>query len=357
MLQGKTLVQLAEEIERQKTQKKDYVVSTGQMYMTVSQGAEEEKGVPQLSLPDMAPLAINEIAHDQIGTKLGIPTKYYDRMLAQDPELLANNVNRWFQREPVKRMVRTLDGTARAFLSDRYRRIDNSDVAEAVLPIIGQMEGARVESCELTERRMYLKVLNERVQTEIVPGDIVTSGLLITNSEVGMGSVSVMPLVYRLVCRNGMIAADSGMKKYHAGRINEEDGNHEIYRSATIQADDRAFIMKLQDIVRAAAEIVQFQKIVAAMKTGVETKITGPDVSHVVELTSRSYGLTEHEGKGVLDYLIRGGDLSLYGMANAVTHQAQQVENYDRSTELEMVGWEILNMGRRQWAKLNAEAA
>jgi len=55
------------------------------------------------------------------------------------------------------------------------------------------MQGARIESCELTDTRMYIKVVNERIQTEVVPGDIVQAGILISNSEVGMGSVSVKP--------------------------------------------------------------------------------------------------------------------------------------------------------------------
>ena len=41
-------------------------------------------------------------------------------------------------------MVRTLGGTARAFLSERYRRIDNYEIAEAVLPIISDIKDARV---------------------------------------------------------------------------------------------------------------------------------------------------------------------------------------------------------------------
>ena len=36
-------------------------------------------------------------------------------------------------------MVRTLDGQVRAVLSDRYRRLDNYDLAENVLPILQQL--------------------------------------------------------------------------------------------------------------------------------------------------------------------------------------------------------------------------
>jgi hypothetical protein len=35
-------------------------------------------------------------------------------------------------------MLRTLDGQVRAVLSDRYRRLDNFDLAESVLPILQQ---------------------------------------------------------------------------------------------------------------------------------------------------------------------------------------------------------------------------
>lgn len=129
---------------------------------------------------------------------------YYDKMLEEYPELLAQNVNAWFQREPAVRMVRTIDGTARAFLSNRYRRIDNLDIAGIVLPVLQEMEGMHFESCQLTDSRMYIKVVNTRLEAEVVPGDIVQSGIIISNSEVGLGSVSIQPLVYRLVCSNGM---------------------------------------------------------------------------------------------------------------------------------------------------------
>jgi hypothetical protein len=354
MKEGKTLQELAAEIDRQNKVKKDYIANTDEMIMSVSEyGGEKDKGTPVLCLTGMNPFGINEIAHNQIGTKLGIPARYYDRMRTEQPELLAENVNTWFRKEPSRRMIRTLDGTARAFLSERFRRIDNYEIANAIFPMIADMKDATVESCEITEKRMYLKVVNPRITAEITKGDIVQSGLLISNSETGLGSVSVMPLVYRLVCTNGMIANDAGKKRYHSGRVNEGDDGYEIYRNETIEADDKAFVMKLQDIVRATADSVQFERIVTAMRTGTTTMITG-DIPGVVELASKNYGIMEKESEGVLDYLIRGKDLSLYGLANAVTRQAQEVKSYDRSTELEMTAWQILNMSRSEWKTLNA---
>ena len=150
------------------------------------------------------PMTITGIAHRQIGTHLRIPAAYYDRMREERPDLLAYNANTWFKQENSQRMLRTLDGSARAYLSNRYRRIDNIDIAGVTLPILGGLPDIRFESCQITESRMYIKAVNPRLQAEVSPADIVQAGVIISNSEVGLGSVSIQPLIYRLVCSNGM---------------------------------------------------------------------------------------------------------------------------------------------------------
>lgn len=353
MKAGKTLQELAIELDRQQAVKKDMIVDMGALSM--------DTGDTGLALQvtggsTAAEYGINDIAHRQIGQVLKIPALYYDRMKAEYPELLAQNVNGWFSRTPnMKRMLRTMDGTARAFLSDRYRRIDNFEVASAVLPIISGMDGASVESCELTDSRMYLKVVNPRVTAEVKKGDIVQAGIIISNSEVGMGSVNVSPLVYRLVCSNGMIAQDGAVRKYHVGRANEGGEDFSIYRSETIEADDKAFLMKLEDSVKAAVDQARFAAIVDKMREATEATMEAKVVPQVVELASKEYGITEAEGKGILGHLIAGGDLSLYGLANAVTRQAQDVESYDRSTELEATGYKIITMAPALWRNLTRE--
>lgn len=353
MKAGKTLQELAIELDRQQAVKKDMIVDMGALSMDTG-----EAGLAlQVTGGNMAAqYGINDIAHRQIGQTLKIPALYYDRMRAEYPELLAQNVNGWFSRTPdTKRMLRTMDGTARALLSDRYRRIDNFEVASAVLPIISGMDGASVESCELTDSRMYLKVVNPRVTAEVKKGDIVQAGIIISNSEVGMGSVNVSPLVYRLVCSNGMIAQDGAVRKYHVGRANEGGEDFSIYRNETIEADDKAFLMKLEDSVKAAVDQARFAAIVDKMREATEATMEAKVVPQVVELASKEYGITEAEGKGILGHLIAGGDLSLYGLANAVTRQAQDVESYDRSTELEATGYKIITMAPALWRNLTRE--
>jgi hypothetical protein len=299
---------------------------------------------------DEPTFAATDLFHRQLGTVLGIPAKYYQKMRADYPELLARNVNAWLGRDGSRHTIRTMDGNARAFLSDRYRRIDNYDIAKSVLPIIGEMQGARVESCEITETRMYIKVVNTKLTAEVRKGDVVQAGIAVSNSEVGLGSVSVMPLVYRLVCLNGMIVNDLGKRKYHIGRENEEAW--ELFSDETLQADDAAFMLKLADIVRTAVDEARFGAVVDKLRESAVAKITGP-VPDVVELASRQYGFTSSEGDDVLQHLIEGGDLSLYGLSNAVTRTASDATDYDRATTLESAGWAVATMPGSDWKRLN----
>ena len=353
MKHGRTLMELAMELDRQRKAKQDFLLDTRNLIMDCAENFS------QLTMKNEANntsrvLGLTEIAHAQIGQSLGIPAKYYDKMREDNPELLAQNVNSWFRKEPKTRMVRTLDGNARAFLSERYRRIDNAEIAETVLPIIADMPDARIESCEITDQRMYIKVVNPRLTQEVTPGDIVQSGILITNSEVGLGSMAIQPLVYRLVCSNGMVVNDAATRRYHIGRGNQSGEDYQLYSSETLEADDRALMMKVRDTVKAVVDQTRFDKVVEMMRTAKGAKIVTANIPQMIELAGSDFGYTKKEGEGILDHLIRGGDLSLYGFSNAVTRFAQDVESYDRSTALESVGYTILGMSSDKWNRLNA---
>lgn len=115
MKTGLTLEQLAAEITRQQSAKEDYVVNTGNLRLE-SYGPDLTLRVLDSDGADrIEPLEIGDIAHRQIGTHLSIPAKYYERMRSEDPGLLAHNVNTWLERTPAQRMIRVLDGKARAY--------------------------------------------------------------------------------------------------------------------------------------------------------------------------------------------------------------------------------------------------
>lgn len=359
MKAGRSLQELAAEIQRRNDAKEDFLLPPQQIVFDANDSNLSLHLYDGARHDVVEPLQIKEVAHQQFSAVLGINANYYRKMLAECPKLLATNANYWLQHMETpkgntpRRMVRTLDGFARAFLSERYCSIDNADVAEIVFPVLAELKDVYIESCEVTDTRMYIKAVNRRLTTNVAVGDTVQAGLVISNSEVGKGNVCVEPLIYRLVCKNGMIIKDASTKRRHSGRINSADEDYRIYRDETLQAIDRAFAFELQDKVRSVVDEVQFAMIVDKMRDAKEAKLNTKELPDVVRTVNKFYGFSEEEGKGILQYLVEGNDLSLYGLSNAVTRQSQDVADYDRATELEGKGYEILTMPRPVFNRIN----
>ena len=343
---GRSLTELAQEIQRQAQSKADFIANTRQLQML-----DDGK---TLALESQGEFSVTDLALSQIGERAGIPIKYLRKMQEEAPRLLATNVNHWFQERPETRMVRTLDGNARAFLSNRYMRVDNYDVAETALPVLLNTAGLRIVSCEVTENRLYIKAVTDRVQREVKSrrvGDVVEAGVMISNSEVGLGSVLVSPFAHFLLCTNGMVR-EGGKRWNHIGRhADEKDEVYALLSDETRQADDKALLLKVRDTIRASLDEGLFTRWVDRLEGTTERKLEG-DVTKTVEVLSNRLNLTQDEQSSVLRHLIEGGDLSQYGLINAVTRTAEDAKSYDRATELEMAGATVLDLKPTEWRDL-----
>ena len=347
MKRGLSLTELAAKIEANKELKADFVAPAKSLIMEVQADA-----AVALTAPGVGSFPILGTAHDQIGTKTGVPAKYYDRMLNEAPDLLAANVNRWLSRDGDRRMLRTLGGDLRAFLSDRYNRVENEEIAEAVLPVLAATPGIEIVASEVTERRMYMLATTGKVQGEVKKGDVVQAGVMISNSEIGYGAVSIRPMVYRLVCLNGMVVPDGKLTARHVGRrVSESEDLNAMFSDETRRADDRALLLKVRDVVRHSLDEAVFNRTVDKMRGLTEGKVEG-DPAKAVEVLARKVGANESERGGILRALIEGGDLSAFGLLNAVTYQAHGAENFDRAVEFEQMGGQLLELPKSEWREI-----
>ncbi len=363
MKNGKTLIELATELQRQSTAKRDLIVPTNSLKMTMHTSG--------LQLPDQQGgneyLPVTDHCHSQIAQRIGVPKKYYDKMRSDAPELLSQNVNHWFEAQPENRMVRTLDGNARAFLSDRYHRIDNDQIAEGVLQSFQKVqEHTELElvSTEVTDRRLYINARFPTMENAVAVNDPVQMGVTISNSEIGGGALSITPMLYRLVCTNGMVAGSSmnegKMRRAHLGRKVEAGEDFSIYQGDTVQADDRALMLKIRDTIGNLSDPAQFLALCERMRAANRGEEIAHPVKAVEELVQRT-GLTQGEGDSILENLLRGDDglptnMTKWGMANAVTRLANTTDSFDRSQELMELGGKVIDLTQRDWSAI-AEAA
>lgn len=349
MKQGRNIQDLAQEIMRQSRAKRDFTASTAVLEIDVP-----DPNAMQIRVGNFGSFGVTDLAMDHIGGRLNIPMKHFRRLYADHPDLLTHTVNELFRREPSANLVRTLDGNMRAMMSDRYRPLDNDLLAETILPILADSNGFRVASAEITDKRLYIKALFPEVEGEVGVGDVVQAGVVISNSEVGAGAVKVEPMIYRLVCTNGMIMQDSSMRKLHIGGTGTalgDDSAREFWRDETRKLSDAAVLAQVGDTVRAVAKNEGFEQMLETFRATTERKIVKP-IPDVVEVVSNRLDLQMTERESVLDHLIRGGDLSQWGLANAVTRTAQDVASYDRATEIERLGSAVIGISDTLWNQI-----
>lgn len=373
MKAGLSLSQLAAELERQTATRRDYLAPQGKIEaVLIDDKAPETDALGAIGITGFNgdALMLTPYAHGQLADHLEIPKKYYDRMAAQRPELLTRNINTWLHADPAnKRMIRTLDGKVRAVLSPKYRPLDNFDLAQAILPTLidAQIE---ITSCDLTETRMYIKgilpALSDEIATGLAFGEghnaldrgTVVAAVVISNSDIGAGTLRVEPSAFTTFCTNLAILKDAAMKKYHAGRANQTTGESwEVFADDTRKADDAAFWLKVRDVVRAAFDEGQFRAAVARLRAAAETIIPSDDLAAVVEMTVEELKLPVSTNSGILKALAAGGDMTQWGLSSALTRVANNQADYETATLLERAGGEVLALQGGAWKRIATATA
>lgn len=337
----RTLTNLAEEIERQDSVKEDYLVDTNLMMMD----GDCDLIVPQANILNSR---ITNYCHGQIANNLKIPKKYYDAM-GEIPGLRSQNVNAWFKNKPQKRLLRTLENKSRAFLSDRYRPMDNMFLMSALLPTIKNFN-VEVKSCSMSDTRMYLQLVFPELKGEVKVGDIVQGGITVVNSEVGAGAVDVQRLIWRLACANGMRQA-SLLRKYHVGaRLSDE--NMDIFENDTIIAELESLKLRLRDTIAHALEPKTFEESLLKMRIAQEDKIDM--IQGTIENVTQRFNFSEKETDLIITNMMDESNITRYGLANGITHLAHTIDNPDRQYDYESIGNQIIELKPHEWKIINA---
>jgi hypothetical protein len=189
-------------------------------------------------------------------------------------------------------------------------------------------------------------------------GDIVQAGFVISNSEIGAGRFTVEQMVYRLACKNGLIAGEA-LKRSHVGQRVTEEGDITVWSDRTRRLDDRTVLSAAQDMVAAACDQTRFDAVVAQLREAKTGTTAVVDPMKAVEVLAKKHDLTEGESKLVIKHFLRDAEENgegLYGMLNAITRAAQDVPSYDRATELETLGGKMLDYVPAEWDKVATAA-
>lgn len=370
MHNGMKLEEMLAEVVRHSRVKRDFVADTKEHIAMVPMPDFPDRVALVLSREESNVLErfqITENCHQQIASRLKIPMKYYERLLKDYPDLVMRNVNTLFQREPALRMVRTLDGKARAFLSNSFRRVDNEQILEQTLPVIRNEYDTVLLNTFVDEDNMRMKCLftGDEHKVDVGPRagdggpDFVHAGFEMGNSEVGKGSFYIRGFLYRSFCKNGCVwnsEETASFKQIHVGsRLGVTENM--LLSNETMRKEDDLIISAARDVLANLSSPEFTQKVGARLRALRNTKAVASPIEAVAAVCEE-LRMTEKESATVLESFIADRDYTQWGMVNAVTAAANVVEDYNRASRIEELGASLLNMDLKRWNKIAAlEAA
>ena len=329
--------------------KTDYLVNTDSISFNQSitrpDLTKDQIGSFGITTPD-GEFALTDHAHRQVAQYTKIPFPYYGRIARKHPELLCESVNQIMHEQPDARLLRTVKGfkgleyadvpTARAFLSDRYKRMDSNIMLDAMLPILESYD-IEITKAELTHEALGFQVRFPRIEGEVTKGDVVQSGFYLGNSEVGLHRLIAAMNAFRLVCTNGMVRMEN---QHSIGRVHIGGSMLDCEDPKLLEAPAQAMITNtVNEIAQYSSSMESMDTYIADMSKANAIQTNRPD--DVVTHIAKEYNVLNYETELIKKYLHCDGDYTLWGIANAVTRTAQDATSYSRSIALETIGGKV----------------
>ena len=326
MKKGHDVRQVVQQINKDVKSKKDYIVTLNALEVTTSNNT-----YPNLEFTD-APdqYSLTDHSMNQLCGKLEIGTQYLRKCLPVSQELVAHNLNFWIKNTKSKElMVRTIErdsdelpNIARAVCSNRYKRIDNDVVANHSLNKLMDL-GLDIKYSHYDRDTLNITAVNQKLEGEVYKGDVVQSGITITNSEIGSGSLIIQPFIYRLVCTNGMVAPRYLNRFYsrHVGKIVIDPSQDDQYITIIDKMQKQIDLVNSEDVWTES-----FQGLLNSRKQKIN--------SHQIVQLAKRHGVTESERADIFARLNQYvGDTfttSKYELANAVTNMGNDEDRSDQ---------------------------
>jgi hypothetical protein len=203
-------------------------------------------------------LTLSVHAHKQLCALLDVPYAFLGRCPQNLQYLLMNYFIQHVPRSGIPQsgggydkevMLRTIRETqVRAIMSERYTPFDDEKLfplVEPCLPVASAtqtgVKDTEVEWYSFDDYSTHIRLTRKETYEEIKVGDAVQKGIHITNSEVGVRSVTIQAVVIRLVCKNGLLSAKKKSRSHIGDPQRLEEHVKYMIEEAVLDSDLSAF--------------------------------------------------------------------------------------------------------------------
>ncbi|MFC1880472.1 hypothetical protein ACFL2S_03100 [Thermodesulfobacteriota bacterium] len=263
------------------------------------------------------PHPLRTIAQRSITWRLGIPFQYLRKC---PPEIQSLNLNYWIEHEKNDQLFFRMDGRdVRAIFTPKYKPVDNFEICER-LDSLGYGPGTHAQ-CTLDPEFMSLSILDGKKAFD-VNGDKFKPGISISNSEVGLASLSIAAFILRLVCTNGLVS------------------------KTEISASYRHVSTKILDEFPATMDKVSYELGAQKHKIGLSMESPVDDPLKSIESFNRQFNLNQPQKDAVVEWAWpqEMGD-NMFAVVNTYTRASQfKGLSAENSYQLQRVGGNVLGM-------------
>lgn len=350
----------------------DYAMAEAELDRGIA-AKEYELGETKITQDDRTDVELSRTALTQIAGRLEprVPVAFIDRMSnAQNGDLISQLVTDMLKRDERRFMLRCLDGKVRAVLSSKYKVLDNEDVFFAAVDEFGKAN-TEMWKARLWDDGFELFGVASHISGEVRldrtfdpgdgwqsrwagrDGDVQNAAVRISNSETGRGGLNVNSSIITKICANFCVWGQ-GISCYHSGSENEANEKGVVTSDRTRTARSELIWSRVRDAITTAFDPVAFQKQVDLMNSATQVEIPADRIEASVDNVVGEYKLSEDRKAAILKELLATGDRSQYGLTQAVTHAAHEVNdsNGSQASELEAIGNKVLSKDRKQFDKL-----
>ena len=287
----------------------------------------------------------------QLATKAGVKSASilremrnaddFDQQDADTMVALVENSMRRVKADKVFRLRTYTDGTARAFLTDKYAPVDNRWYLETLKEFLPD---ARFSHNKSDEDTIYSNLLlPDSVIDYGADEDTDYGGMLsIGNCEIGKRRLSQYPSIFRAICMNGCIwGQEQGKKvsKVHRGTIDLD-----LLKVAIAENIE----MQLNILPNAIREFLNTRAM----------EIKNTNAKAVIAAVAADARLSKADATDTLEQFVKheSHQQNLFGVINAVT-RAAQTGSADRWVKMDEIGGQLVQMSNSRWNNILARAA
>lgn len=357
------LGQMVQLLQHQSETRRDYVIPAKDVRAVLNEG---EVDFSFAAGKDVPPVVYRPTmrAHETIWYRTDIPKAYYLRMGETAPDLLTENINYWLDRSEKNFLARTIDDKVRAFMSDRFRILDSTELFFTTFKRANEL-GAKIVQADLTENNFYMKVLRpdyaQKVESfkhdvwerktkrpggslyhvldhlEEDGGQWLVPGVSVSNSDVGTGSLSANMFIFDTICWNGLVH-NKAIHQVHLGKQLDVG----FISMETRNLEDQATWSKVNDMLTAAlGDEDAFLALIQKIKETGEMPLEQP--MQAVDSVVQNFGFSEDDKQAILNELLSAGSNTVRGLLAAVTAVGRDKTDYEEGRKFEVAGGDILD--------------